>query len=207
MAACVGILGTQTGCVGLMANLVHAVGADKIPANYDGLKKSRVAIVTISDNSQYSDDLAARQLSRSVGEILLKEVDKLTLVREDEIEQWRDTNGRDNIDLLSIGQGVKADKVIGIELTNMRLREGKTLYQGRSDVSVSVIEVSHGGVVHTKQWEDFTYPVSSGQYTSETTEMKFQKLYLSILAKQIAREFYPYDMSETVALDAAIASQ
>ncbi len=197
----------QTGCLGLVANLAHAVGADMTPAAYKDLKDSRIAIVTVTDNSQYSDDIAARLLSRRVGEILLTEVNGLTLVREDQIAQWRDTNGWDSVDFLSIGKGVKADKVIGIELTNLKLRDGATLFRGRADVAINVIDMKSGAVVHSKQLDEYTYPVSAGQYTTETTETKFQKLYLGMLAKQIAREFHPYDFNETIAIDAAIASQ
>lgn len=196
-----------SGCMGAFANLYHAAGLDKLPAEYEGLKKSHVAIVTITDSSLYSDDAAARTLSRRVGELLLKEVKEMTLVREDQIEQWRDTNGWDSIDFLSIGKGVKADKVVGIELTNMQLRDGATLYRGRADIMVTVTDTKTGNVLYKKELDEFTYPISSGQYTSETTESKFQKLYLSMLAKQIARMFHPYDFAETIATDAAIASQ
>lgn len=201
------LFASACGCMGVFANLYHAVGADKVPADYDGLKKSHVAIITLTDSSLYSDDVAARTLSRRVGEILLKEVKDMTLVREDQIEQWRDTNGWDSVDFLSIGKGVKADKVVGIELTNMQLRDGATLYRGRADVMITVIDTKTGNVLYKKDFEDFTYPTSAGQYTTETTESRFQKLYLSMLAKQIARMFYPYDFAETIANDAAIASQ
>ncbi len=211
LAVCVALFATlllgQVGCMGIFANLYHAVGADKIPADFEGLKDSRVAVVTVTDNSQYTDDVAARTLSRRVGEILLKEIKGVTLVREDEIEQWRDTNGWDSIDFMSIGKGVKADKVLGIELTNMQLRDGATLYRGRANVMITVTEIASGSIVYKKELEEFTYPISAGQYTTETTEAKFQRLYLGMLSKQIGRMFYPYDFSETVAMDAAIASQ
>ena len=201
------LLLSQSGCMGIFANLYHAVGADKVPAEYEGLEESRVAIVTVTDNSQYTDDVAARILSRRVGEILLKEVKELTLVREDEIEQWRDTNGWDSVDFMSIGKGVKPDKVLGIELTNMQLRDGATLYRGRANVMITVTDIATGSILYKKELEEFTYPISAGQYTTETTEAKFQRLYLGMLSKQIGRMFYPYDFSETVAMDAAIASQ
>lgn len=197
----------QAGCLGVLANFVHAVGADKVPAKYKGFKDAKIAIVTVTDSSQYSDDVAARLLSRRVGEILTDEVKGLTLVREDQIEQWRDTNGWDKIDYLAIGKGVKADQVLGIELTNMRLRDGATLYRGRADVRVVVIDTKTGDQLFESSLDEFTYPTTAGQYTTETTETKFQKLYLGVLAKQIARSFYPYDFNETIALDAAIASQ
>lgn len=206
LVACL-LLVTQAGCINLVANLVHAVGADRIPAEYKGLKDTKLAVVTVTDSSQYSDDISARILSRRVGNILTEKVDKVRLVREDEIEQWRDTNGWDAIDFLSIGQGVEAEKVLGIELNQLQLREGATLYRGRADVRISVLDVKTGEVLYTRDMEDYTFPNVAGQYTSETTESRFRKLYLSMLAKQICRSFHPYDFSETVALDGAIASQ
>ncbi|TWT76662.1 hypothetical protein CA13_71590 [Planctomycetes bacterium CA13] len=204
------ILVTQTGCLGLVANLVHAVGADKVPADYKDSKEledSRLAIVTIADNSEYSDNISARLLSRYVGEILLRELDDVKLVREDEIADWRDSNGWNNVDFAEIGKGVKAEKVLGIELRNLRLRDGATLYRGRADASVTLIDAATGEVLYRRDLDEFTYPVSAGQYTSETNETRFRKLYLGMLAQQIGRSFHPYDFSETIAIDGAIASQ
>ncbi|EMI17330.1 hypothetical protein RMSM_05739 [Rhodopirellula maiorica SM1] len=204
------LLVTQTGCLGLMSNLIHAVGADKVPADYKDakkLQKCRLAIVTLADNSEYSDNISARLLSRYVGEILTRELSDVRLVREDEIADWRDSNGWDKVDFAAIGKGVKADKVIGIELRNLRLRDGATLYRGRSDASVVVIEVATGDVLYRRDLDEYTYPTTAGQYTSETTESRFRKLYLGMLATQIGRSFHPYDFSETIAIDGAIASQ
>lgn len=198
---------TQPGCLGLYANLMHAVGADKTPAKYDGLEDTRLAIVTVTDSSHYSDDAAARMLSSKVGEILTTEVDDVRLIREDRIQQWRDTHGWDSIDYREIGKGVKAEKVLGIELTNLRLRDGATLYRGRADVGLSVIDVETGDILFRADLEEFTFPVSAGQHTSETTETRFRKLYLTMLARQIGRQFHPYDQSELFALDGMMASQ
>ncbi|NND97475.1 MAG: hypothetical protein HKN47_09135, partial [Pirellulaceae bacterium] len=197
----------QPGCLGVFANLMHAVGADQVPAEYKGLEDSSVAIVTVTNSSHYSDDTSARLLSRMVSDIVIKEVDDVSLVREDQIEQWRDLNGWDSVDFLSIGKGVKADKVLGIELTNLRLRDGATLYRGRADVSLSVIDVATGEVLYRRSLDEFTYPITAGQYTSETTESRFRKLYLSMLAKQIARSFHRWDMTDDFATDGIIASQ
>jgi hypothetical protein len=197
---------TQPGCM-LFANLMNAVGANQVPPQYDGLDGTRLAVVTVSDSSHYSDDASARMLSRRVGELLLDEVKDLTLVREDLIEQWRDENGWDAVDFLAIGRGVKAEKVLGIELTNLRLRDGATLYRGRADVTLSVLDVESGDLLFRRELEEFTFPTHAGQYTSETTEPKFRKLYLDMLAQRIGRVFYAWDFSETVAIDGTIASR
>ncbi len=197
---------TQAGCM-LYANFVHAVGADKVPAKYDGLADTKLAIITVTDSSHYSDDVSARLLSRKVGEALTSELDDLSLVREDQIQQWRDTHGWDSIDYRAIGKGLNAEKVLGIELTNMRLRDGATLYRGRADVTLSVIDVESGDILYRGELDDYTFPMSAGQHTSETTEARFRKLYLGMMAKQISRQFHPYDQSELFALDGIMASQ
>jgi acyl carrier protein len=184
---------------------MHAVGADMIPAEYEGLEEQTVAVVTLSDGSQYSNDSANKDLGRRVSAILTKEVDKIRLVREEKIDRYRDVNGWDSVDFAEIGMAVGADKVVGIELDNLRLRDGATLYRGRADVTVHVIDVASGTVEYTRNLDEFTYPTVAGQYTSETTESKFRKLYFSMLSEEIGRTFHPYDFTDRLALDSAIA--
>ena len=196
----------QAGCTPL-ATMMHAVGVDMIPAEYEGLEDSTVAVITLTDSSQYSNDVTSRELSRFVGEILTKKVKKIQLVREDKVEQWRDVNGWDSLDFDTIGQGVGAQKVIGIELANLRLRDGATLYRGRADVVINVIDAETGNIDYTRTLDEFTYPHVAGQYTSETTESKFRKLYLKMLAEEIGRSFHRYDLTDRIAADSRIASQ
>ncbi len=178
-----------------------------IPAEYKGLKECTVAVVTVTDSSQYSNDVASRELSRRVSEILTRKVNDVRLVREDKIEQWRDINGWDAIDFAGIGEEVEADKVLGIEVSNLTLRDGATLYRGRADVLVNVIDVATGTIEYTRRLDEYTYPTVAGQYTSETTETRFRKLYLGMLATEIGRSFHAYDMADRIALDSVIASQ
>lgn len=201
------LLVTQTGCLGLMSNFMHAVGADKIPAEYADLRDAKVAVVVLTDKSQFSDDVSARLLTRKVSDRLQANVKNVTLVREDTIQQWRDRNGWDAVKFADIGRGVDAEKVVGIEVTGMTLHEGATLYRGRADVRLTVTDVATGEQVFAKDIDEFTFPQTAGQYTSETTEGRFRKLFLDMLADHVGRVFYPYDFSETVALDGAIASQ
>jgi hypothetical protein len=186
---------------------MHAAGLDMIPAEHDGLQECTVAVVTVSDSSQYYNDVAARELNRRVSEILTRKVKDIQLVRQDKVEKWRDVNGWDAIDFAEVGKGVEAQKVLGIELSNLRLRDGPTLYRGRSDVAITVIDVETGNVDYERSLDEFTYPNVAGQYTSETTETRFRKLYLGMLAQEIGRSFHPYDMTDRFAIDSAIASQ
>lgn len=100
---------------------------------------------------------------------------------------------------------VGADKVVGIELSNLRLRDGATLYRGRSDVYLRVIDVASGAVDHSRTLDEFTFPSVAGQDANETTELKFQKLYFTMLAQEIGRTFRAYDPTDRFAMDSAIA--
>ena len=201
------VLLSQAGCLGMAANLMNVVKGHTVKAEFEGLESQRVAVVTLTDSSQYSDDASARILSRLVSEILLREVKDIELVREDEVQQWRDRNGWDAIEFIDIGKGVKADKVVAIEMTDLRLRDGATLYRGRAAVTTTVYDVKSGKTEFRKHLDEFTYPETAGQYTSETTEARFRTLYLSVLAARISRWFHSYDYSDTVAMDATIITQ
>jgi hypothetical protein len=196
---------TQPGCLGLLSNLMHAAGANKVPAAFEGLEKSRVAVVTITENGQFGDDVAGRILGRNVSQWLAQEVDDIELVREDQIANWRDTHGWDVIEYAEIGRGVDADKVLAIEVTDLKLRDGATLYRGSANVHVAVIDAKTGQELFHSDIDEFTYPTTAGVYTNETTEVRFRKLYLGILAKRIARKFYAYDARDDFALDSIIA--
>lgn len=196
----------QTGCLGLASNLMHAVGMDMVPPEYEGFEEQTVAVITISDSSSYSRDQKSGELSSFVGKILAQKIKDIKVVRNDKISHWRDTNGWDSLDFAEIGEGVGADKVVGIELSNFSLRDGPTLYCGTSDVNLTVIDVATGEAVFTKSLEEYRYPTMAGQHTSETTESRFRKLYLQTLAEEIGRSFHPYDMSDRFAADSRIAS-
>lgn len=198
---------TQSGCLGLASNLMHGLGVDMEPAEYKDLKDEVVAVITVTDSSQYSDDIAAKELSRKVGEIITRKVRGASLIREEQVDEWRDLNGWDEIDFVKIGKGVKADKVVGIELTNLRLREGTTLYRGRGNATLRVYDVETGTVEYQRRLDEFEYPRLAGQSVNETTETRFRRLYLTILAQELARSFHAYDLTDRIARDSMIASQ
>jgi len=198
---------TQSGCVvPFAANLMHAVGADMIPAEYQQLGEKKVAVITSTAGSQYSQDIVAREVNQRVAAILNEKVEEITLVTQDEIDQWRDVNGWDETDATKIAVGVGADKVISIEVADLRLREGATLFRGRSNVRVQAIDVATGKVEYTRSLEDYTYPKLAGQDITETTESRFRKLYLSMVSQEIARSFHPYDLTDRYATDSKIVS-
>lgn len=200
------LLVPASGCLGIFSNVMHAVGADLVPPEYDELEKSKVAIVTITDSSQYSQDPSARILSQKLGEILTREIKDFSLVRHDLVAKWRDTNGYESNEFVKLGKDLKADKVIVVKLSGMSLRDGPTLYRGSADATISVYAVKDDTIPYTRSLDEYTFPKTAGQYTSETTENRFRKLYLSMMAQQVGRLFHPYDLTATIAEDSRIAS-
>lgn len=202
-----GLALTQPGCLGITSNLMHMVGADMVPAQYEGLEDCRLAVITSTDSSDYTDDVSAQILSKGVGAILTQKVDKVSLVRQSEIDQWRDRVGWESDDLVAMGKAVEADKVLAIDLHNLKLRDGKSMYRGTADVTVTVYDSLSGDELFKREILEYTYPQMAGQPITETTESRFRKMYLGVLAAEIVRSFHRYDFSDTFALDGAVASQ
>ncbi|QDT58377.1 hypothetical protein SV7mr_08680 [Stieleria bergensis] len=196
------LLITQPGCLGLFANLVNATGASRIKPVCSELEKSRVVVVALTEESIYRDDVSARILGRNVRQWLGTEVKDIELVREDKIADWRDRNGWDTMDFVAMGRELEADKVLIVQVGDLSLRDGATLYRGNANVVTTVYNTETGNEVFQSEIEEFRYPQNSGVYTNETTETRFRKLYLGILAKRVSRQFYPYDRNDDFALDA-----
>ncbi|MEZ6091295.1 MAG: hypothetical protein R3C05_25420, partial [Pirellulaceae bacterium] len=189
---------TQVGCTSFLTTFLYAMGADLQPAEYKELSGSRTAIVVVTDGSQYSDDITSRTLCRKVGEYLELELSDFEMVPEEEVDSWKDINGWEELDFVALGKGTKAEKVLGIEVTGMRLREGQTLYRGRANVTTTVYDVASGRKEFRRSLDDFTFPVHTGKYASETTEAKFRRDFLDILARRVARYFHRYDPRDNV---------
>jgi hypothetical protein len=205
-----GLLGSTVlasgGCVGLLSNLLHAVQGEFVPAEFGKLAGKRVAVVAISESSAWSDDQAAKQVARHVGEAIEVEVLDTDVVPEAEVDQWRDVNGWDSVDLAAIGKGVKADYVILIEIGDLVVRDGQTLYRGRAEVTTSVYDVAEDKTVFRRHLPEFLYPVNAGVYATETTEPRFRRAFLLRLGQRIARYFHPYDFIENYAQDEAVVN-
>lgn len=191
------------GCVQFAANVLHVIRGPQVPAEFKGLENKRVAVVCTTESGMCSDEVGIR-LAGNVRGILGKHLSKTTFVSQEEIDQWTQGGGSSSEDLASIGRGVKADYVMSIQIHNLKLRDGATLYRGRSDLDLTVVDVKKGKPVYSQSLPDYTYPVMAGQSTTETDETKFRRVYLMTVADKLARYFYPHDIGPDVALDATI---
>lgn len=204
MAACMVMLCTS-GCVGIAAQLMYMAGMGDIPAEFEGLEEKRVAVVCVSNRSAYGSGAEAEALARMVSAILRKEVKKIDVVSHIEIDNWKDNFDWDEIDYRVVGRGVKADMVVAIDVKKLSYYEGQTLYKGCADFSVTVYDMSKGGeVAFSRDIPDFQFPQQGGRPVTDMVEAKFQKVFLTMLAQDIARSFHSYDKIENVGSDARL---
>lgn len=196
----------STGCINLAANLLHAIHGNNVPAEFKGLAGQRVAIVCSTDQG-FDGSATNSILTNNIHAALSMNVEDIDLVRHSEIEKWLDVHNWDQSDYVEIGKGVKADRVLAIEVSNMTLKNGPTLFRGQADVLVTVYDVSEGGkILYRKQMPEFAFPNTDGKPVSETSETKFRSFFLAILTRRISGLFYDVDATADYALDATMSS-
>ncbi len=197
------LLQLASGC-SLMSTLQWAAGKNLVPAEYADLKGKRVAVVCVADNSSYGSGSESLLLAREVSLILQRSVKDIELVRQDEIADWIDRQGWDEIDYREIGRGVKAERVVAVGLASFSIREGSSLYKGRADVSVSVYDMADGGhEVFRKSIPEFSFPATGPYPVGDLSEVQFRRAFLQTLSQHVARYFYAYDVAEDFSRDSA----
>ena len=96
------------------------------------------------------------------------------------------------------------DRVVAVEVGAYTIHDGATLYKGQSDLTISVYDIANGGqLVFSKGPADFVFP-TNGRPVIQTTDRKFEQLYLSKMTKHISQLFYAHDRLESIAEDAAM---
>ena len=193
---------SSSGCVNLASNILYAINGNKSPADYPGFKGKKVAIVCGSEKG-LSNDATANLMTRYLESLLGKNVKEITIIPQDKVEKWLNTRGWHESDYAEIGKGVGADQVLAINIMNMTLRDGMTLYKGKADISVSVYDVAdEGKVVYRKSFPEFEFPKIGGPTVTDTTEARFHGLFLTVVSQRIAALFYDADPKEQFAIDA-----
>lgn len=200
------LLVTSTGCVSLVANLMHAIHGNQVPAEYDQLGGHRVAVICSTDQGMRSNAINTI-LSNNLHAALSINIEEIELVRHSEIEQWLDVHGWQESDYVEIGKGVKAERVLAVEVGNLELMNGQTLYRGQADLTVTVYDVTENGrVLYRKQMPEFAFPNTGGKPVTETSETKFRSFFLSVVTRKIGSLFYAVDATSDYALDATVSS-
>jgi hypothetical protein len=181
---------------------MYIIKGHDIPAAYSEFESSSVAVVVLTDSSSYGPDPLSDKIEHYIATKLMTNIDDIELISNREIENWVDINGWDENEMQDLGQGVSADYVLAINVDDYSIREGATMYKGRSEVKVSVIESATGKVTHMSGPNHMEYP-ENGRPAIQTNDRKFEAFYLAWLTERIARQFYSHDPNSDVADDAA----
>ncbi len=192
------------GCVGFPAQIMNVInGGHKIKAEFPDLEDKRVAVVSVSNSSSCGPNTVCTMLSRSVSAILEDEVKNIEMIHQDVVADWVDTNGWDQMDYREIGEGVDAEMVLAIELDGFRLHEGRTLYRGQADVTITVYDMTDGGKVAFRQeLLEFSFPRNGARHTTEISEARFRRLFVTVLARDVAKYFHDYLYEDDFGIDA-----
>lgn len=190
------------GCIGLVANLIHAGLGNLVPAKYEGLKERRVAVVCVSKSALFGPSTAAQEIAHRVEKRLQDQVKGIQIIGQQKISDWIDREGWDEMDYRELGVGVDAQTVVGIDIISFSLREGHTLYKGRSDLEVRVFDMDQAGkVVFQEILPQVQYPVIAGQYITDTNETQFRQRFLDVIAERIGQIFYAREVAQDFGRD------
>ncbi len=196
-----GLIATS-GC-GFASHLTYWIYGNKVDAAFTGLDKKKIAVVCLDANSFSGPGDMADALARTVNLTLAKNVPEATVVSQSQVNDWIDSQDREITDYRDIGRGLKTDMVVGVDLERFSIHDGQTLLRGRARVSVRVYDMKQGGkVVYETPTRDIVYPETGGRPITDN-EGEFNRMFVSIVAQKIAKDFYAYDKLEDFGLDAA----
>lgn len=198
------VIATNSGCA-FMANAMYVIKGVDAPAEFDDLKEKKVAVV-VSTAAGLNADASGILMSRHINELLSSHVKKVAMVNPEEVDRIINDQPIGDRSIPVIGGRLRADYVLLVEVSDLKLRDGQTLFKGRSNASVTAYKVLEGDrPVFKKSFPEFIYP-QHGAPVTDFDEATFQRIYLSELSSRIARTFYPFDPSIDVAKDAAVSS-
>mgnify|MGYP001287930706 CR=1 FL=1 len=193
---------TASGCAPILATGVYLwQGGNVVPAECRALEHKRVVVVCRPPSShEYRQAGASRALSQQVSYLLAENVKGIDVVNPREVDNWVDES--DWGDFRELAKAVKADMVVHIELDDFSLYEGKTLYRGRTDVTVTVHDMKENGKeVWAKPLGETLYPRHSGIPAQDKPVQHFEREFISVLAQRISEYFYKHDPNSMFAVD------
>jgi hypothetical protein len=198
-----GAIVSATGCPGLLATGIYVWnGGNMAPAECEALRDQRVVVMCKPPASQeYRNAGASRSIAQGVSERLVKNVKNIDVVNPREVDNWVDES--DWGDFRELATAVHADLVVHIEMDDFDLYKGKTLYQGRADVNVTVYDMrDHSRIVWERHLGEVLYPINSGIPAQDKPPQQFEREFVDVIADRIATNFYRHDPHDAFAIDA-----
>ncbi len=192
-AIAAGLLLTAAGCKTALISAGLLWNGYDVPAEFDGLKDKKVAVVC----KMVSPDLSSSHPERALAEAICERLKanskkiKIHLVSPQKVAVLIDDKGLE--DPIEIGKQLKAEKVVAVSIESFNVNEGQTLYRGRSSVTIHVYDVASGDDEWHKTPSPIEYPAIAPTPAQDMSEPEFRNHFIDNLADRIARYFYSYD--------------
>lgn len=203
------ILTTSTGCIRQMAQLLYVIKGHEVPADYDGLGDSNIAVVCVSDASAYGPDTLTYSIAKNVSVKLAEGLKAhglkdTKIISPAKVENWIDQNGWDPVEAATLGRDLEADKVLVIEIGSYSIHDGATLHKGSADLTCTVYDIKKDGQVsYVHGPEEYAFP-KNGRPVMQSSDRQFEAFFLARLTDRIARLFVMSDKMDTFADDAIL---
>jgi hypothetical protein len=192
----------STGCTNLIKSLVVLLHDPRTPAEFDDLKNKSIAVITTSEGSSTSDASAIVMTQHFKNFLSNNLKKKITFASQEDANRAFHDQPFEGRNYADIARQLEVDYVIAIDISNLKLKDGPTLYQGNCDCKLAVYDPEQGNrPVFTKDLSGFIQP-GMGKPITDCTEAQFQGHYLGLLAWKAARIFYKWDPVEEAVLDA-----
>ena len=183
---------TQAGCLKAITIVGYFIQGTNDEAEFTGLKDKKVAVVCRPlVELKYGAGTVVNDLAERVGQLLRQKGKRIKVVKQSEVNSWTDENP--DQELGELGEGVRADIVLGIDLEEFSLFQGQTLYQGKSQVKLTVWDVKKGDIAWSKAMRQVVWPTRGGRPAQDEPLQQFQREYIDVLATEIGNHFYPHD--------------
>jgi len=173
------ILTTSTGCIRQMAQLLYVIKGHEVPADYDGLAQSTIAVVCVSDASAYGPHTLTYSIAKNVSVKLSQGLENTKIVSPAKVENWIDQNGWDSVEAVSLGRDLAADKVLVIEIGSYSIHDGATLHKGSADLTCTVYDIEKDGQVsYVHGPDEYSFP-TNGRPVMQSSDRQFEAFYLA----------------------------
>jgi hypothetical protein len=199
------LLTSTTGCLhSLIATGIYIwQGGNVVDAQSTDLEGERVVVICRPPSSnEYRHAGAARSIGKRISALLEQNVDGIDVVSSAEVDNWIDEQDWENFK--DLGRAVKASRVLYVELDSFDLYKGSTLYQGDTDVQVTVYDMTKrdGEQVWSRNVGQVLFPRNAGIPSADKSVNDFQAQFVEVVALQVSTLFYKHDPNIGFALDA-----
>jgi hypothetical protein len=193
---------TAGGCQAVMFSAMYLFQGTTQDADFDGLNKKKVVVVCRqASGMEFSDPNVSKDLVKLITARLVKNGYKIEVVDPSKVERWEDENSWD--EFLTVGRAMKADMVLGIDLEQFGIRQGQTVFQGKANATVKVLDCKTGKETFSKPIAPLIYPPNHVISVADRQEAEFRREFEEVLAERLARFFYPHDPNDDIGMDAA----